>query len=127
METLAQPHNSPNTPTPQTLEQWCQEIEKILQYYADLPYRYGEVTTSVVVSGDRKNFLLINEGWEGNRRVYGTVVHAEIRNGKIWIHHDGTEEGITEDLVAAGVPKDNIVLAFHPPSVRQHTGYGADS
>lgn len=28
-----------------------------------------------------------------------------------------------DELVAAGVPKDRIVLAFHPPQVREHTGY----
>jgi len=127
METLTQTQDQQDRSDGPIIEQWCWEIEKILQYYADLPYRYGEVVTSVVVSGDRKHFLLINEGWEGNRRVYGTVVHAEIRNGKIWIHHDGTEEGITDELVVADVPKDHIVLAFHPPSVRQHTGYGADA
>jgi hypothetical protein len=26
--------------------------EKILQYYAELPYRYGDVTTYVIVSRD---------------------------------------------------------------------------
>ncbi|NEQ11433.1 MAG: XisI protein, partial [Moorea sp. SIO4E2] len=25
--------------------------------------------------------------------------------------------------VASGVPKDRIVLAFHPPEIREHTGY----
>jgi XisI protein len=33
---------------------------------------------------------------------------------------------ITEELVAAGVPKDHIVLSFHPPHVRIHKGYGID-
>jgi hypothetical protein len=44
-------------------------------------------------------------------------------DGKIWIHYDGIEDGITDELVAGGVPKDHIVLAFHPPYVRQHTEY----
>ncbi|MFE1748097.1 element excision factor XisI family protein, partial [Coleofasciculus sp. H7-2] len=35
----------------------------------------------------------------------------------------GIEDGITGELVAAGVPKGHIVLAFHPPQVREHTGY----
>ena len=65
----------------------------------------------------------MREGWENSRRVHGCVVHAEIRNDKIWIHYDGIEDGITDELVAAGVPKDHIVLAFHPPQVREHTGY----
>ena len=59
------------------------------------------------------------EGWHGKQRLHGSIVHAEIKDGKIWIHYDG----ITDDLVAAGVPKDHIVLAFHPPYVRPHTDY----
>ncbi|MGB3202671.1 MAG: element excision factor XisI family protein, partial [Nodosilinea sp.] len=49
-----------------------------------------------------------------------SVVHAEIRDEKIWVHYDGIEGSITEDLVAVGVPKDHIVLAFHAPDVREH-------
>ncbi len=38
-------------------------------------------------------------------------------------YYDGIEDSITDELVAAGVPKDRILLAFHPPQVREHTGY----
>jgi len=76
-----------------------------------------------VVSRDGNHFMLMDEGWENNKRVHGCIVHAEFRNHKIWIHYDGIEDSITEELVAAGVPKDSIVLAFHPPQVREHTGY----
>jgi XisI protein len=62
-----------------------------LQYYADIPYRYGEVLTYLVVSRDRNHYMLIQEGWENTRRIHGTIVHAEIRNDKIWIHYDGIE------------------------------------
>ncbi len=43
----------------QPLDQWRKTLEKILQYYADLPYRYGDVRTYVVVSRDRNHFMLI--------------------------------------------------------------------
>lgn len=109
--------------TNQSLDRLREMLEKIIQYYADLPYRYGDVITYLVVSRDRHHFMLMHEGWENHRRVHGCIVHAEIRNHKIWIHYDGIEDGITSELVAAGVPKDRIVLAFHPPEVRQHTGY----
>jgi hypothetical protein len=105
------------------LNQWREIIEKILQYHANLPYRYGDVSSYVVVSRDRNHYLLMHEGWEEQRRVHGCVVHVEIRDDKLWIHYDGIEDSITEELVAAGIPKDHIVLAFHPPFVRQHTGY----
>lgn len=77
----------------------------------------------VIVSQDRNHYLLMYEGWENKQRVYGVIVHAEIRAGKIWIQYDGIEDSITEELVATGVPKDCIILAFHPPELRQHTGY----
>ena len=56
-------------------------------------------------------------------RNHGCIVHLEIINGKIWIQRDGTEDGIAADLLAAGVPKSDIVLAFHPPEIRQHTDF----
>ena len=65
----------------------------------------------------------MHEGWEDQRRVHGCLVHVEIREDKLWIHYDGIEDSITAELVEAGIPKDRIVLAFHPPFVRQHTGY----
>ena len=76
-----------------------------------------------MVSRDRNHYLLMHEGWEEQRRVHGCAVHVEIRDEKLWIHYDGIEDSITAELVDAGIPKDRIVLAFHPPSVRQHTGY----
>ena len=39
------------------------------------------------------------------------------------LKYDGIEDSITEELVASGVPKDRIVLAFHPREIREHTGY----
>ena len=48
---------------------------------------------------------------------------AEVRGGKIWVHYDGTEAGITEELVMAGVLPEQIVLAFQPPYARKQTGY----
>ncbi|NER33043.1 MAG: XisI protein [Oscillatoria sp. SIO1A7] len=44
---------------------------------------------------------------------------------KIWIQRDGTEDGMATELAAAGIPKEQIVLAFHPPELRQYTEYAA--
>lgn len=56
-------------------------------------------------------------------RNHGCIIDLEIINGKIWIQRDGTEDGIAADLLAAGVPKSNLILAFHPPEIRQHTDF----
>jgi XisI protein len=47
------------------------------------------------------------------------------RNCKVWIQHDGAEDGIASQLVAAGIPRERIVLAFKPPETRPLTDYAA--
>jgi len=41
----------------------------------------------------------------------------------VWIQRDGTERGIANELVSAGIPKNKIVLAFQPVNVRQSTEF----
>jgi len=113
------------------LDQYREILYKILSQYTPLMSKpacetspqENRITSTVIVSEDRNHFMVINEGWEGKRHIHSLIFHAEIRNGKLWIHHDGIDRGITEELVAAGIPKDQIVLAFHSPHIRQHTGY----
>jgi len=62
-------------------------------------------------------------GWNRTYRIHGSVIHIDIRNGKIWIQYDGTEDGIAEELVKIGIPRDRIVLAFKPPEIRPHTDF----
>jgi hypothetical protein len=47
------------------------------------------------------------------------MAHLEIRDGKIWILTDNTEEGIATELADAGIAKDRIVLGFYPPALRE--------
>lgn len=71
----------------------------------------------------RDQYLLTNVGWSGSRRVRATTLYLRLLNGKIWIEEDMTEEGIANDLLREGVPRDDIVLAFQPPALRKHTEF----
>ena len=106
-----------------TLESYRQITLKILSEYAAIPYAYGDIKSEVVFDSTNNRYLLVNVGWDGERRVHGCIVHIDIINGKIWIQRDGTEEGIAADLERAGIPKEHIVLGFRPPEVRPYTGY----
>ena len=68
-------------------------------------------------------YELVHVGWKGSTRIHGSVIHVDVREGKVWIQYDGTERGIAEELVELGIPRDHIVLAFHPPDVRSHTRF----
>jgi hypothetical protein len=105
-----------------TVARYREIIQKILSEYARIPYAHGEIQQQEVFDTTRDHYLLVNVGWDP-RRVHGCLVHVDIIDGKFWIQRDGTEDGIAADLGAAGVPKEHIVLAFHSPSIRQHTGF----
>lgn len=108
------------------LERYRQIIETILTEYASVPYAYGDIQTEVVFDRTHDRYLLVNVGWRNRQhRVHGSLVHIDIINGKLWIQRDGTEHGIANDLVAAGVPKDHIVLGFREPEIRPYTDFAA--
>jgi len=61
----------------------------------------------------RDQYLWFQVGWQQNKRIKGMTVHIQIKNNKIWIEEDWTEEGIANELLKEGVPQSDIVLAFH--------------
>ena len=105
------------------LENYPDIIEKVLNEYAAIPYAYGEVERRTIFDREKDNYLLYIVGQDAGERVHGTLIHADIINGKIWIQRDGTEDGIATDLELAGVPKGEIVLAFQAPELRKYTEY----
>lgn len=105
------------------INKYKQAIEKILREYSQFKSSYEEFEVQTV-SDDKNNHYEINiVGWDGYKRIYGRMLHLDIKDGKIWIQHDGTKDGVADDLVEMGVPKEDIVLAFHPPYKRKYTGY----
>lgn len=83
----------------------------------------SETELQFVCDVQNHHYQLIHLGWKGLKRVYGCIVHVDIREQKIWIQRDGTESGIANELVEAGVPKKDIVLAFHAPYKRKFTEF----
>jgi hypothetical protein len=107
----------------ETLERYRELVQRVLEEYAAIPYANGDYERELIIDRANDRYLLLTLGWEGNRRVYYPVLHIDIRDGKLWIQHDATEAGVATDLIAAGVPKECIVLAFYPPEVRQHSEF----
>jgi hypothetical protein len=50
-------------------------------------------------------------------------MHLDIKNGKIWIQQNTTEVDIAAELLEMGVPKQDIVIGFHTPKMRQLTSF----
>jgi hypothetical protein len=105
------------------LDRYRELVRQVIEEYGSYKPAYGDVEREIVIDPVRDHYQLLSVGWNDQRRIHGCVLHIDIKNGKIWIQHDGTEEGVANRFVAAGVPKQDIVLAFHSPFKRKFTEF----
>ncbi|MCL1475279.1 XisI protein [Argonema antarcticum] len=103
------------------IEKYRELIKSIVEKHSECDSDDREVETQIAFDVDRDRYLMFHVGWRGERRVFGCVIHIEIKKGKIWIQRDGTEVGIASELIAAGVPKSDIVLGYRSPYMRKFT------
>ena len=108
-----------------TLEIYRNYIQQLLSERAQGSMKANpNVEAQTIFDVERDHYQLVYVGWKPNGiRDYGCLLHLDIKDGKIWIQYDGTEGGIANELVALGVPKNDIVLGFQPPSVRKFTEF----
>jgi len=105
------------------LAEYREIVKKLIfQYATHKPY-HGKIEVEAIIDNERNLYEVVHVGWDGVRRVHGSVVHIDISGEKIWIQYDDTEEGIVTDLIDEGVSKNDIVLGFRHPKVRQYTGF----
>ncbi len=108
-----------------TVSQYRAYIQQLLKKYATQTHSYGDIETQVIEDTTHDHYQVYHVGWHNDRRVHGCILHLDIKDGKIWIQHNSTEERIAAELVKLGIPKDDIVLGFHAPYRRQFTEYAA--
>ena len=51
-----------------TLNNYRQNIQKILTEYSQLPYAYGELERQLIIDQTANHYLLLILGWENNQR-----------------------------------------------------------
>lgn len=105
------------------LTHYRQILRDLVTQYGSYKPSYGEIETEVLIDQTENHFQLLRVGWLNGSRVHGMTLHFDLIDSKIWIQRNGTDREITDELMEAGVPKEDIVLAFHPENVRQYTGF----
>jgi XisI protein len=105
------------------LEKYQESIQKLLEEYAAFSQDDLEVETELIFDITRDRYQLVHVGWQNDRRIYGCILHLDIKDGKIWLQHNGTENDIAAELVDMGVPKFDIIIGFQSPFKRQFTEY----
>lgn len=102
-----------------------QAILTVLQDWLNFLGNDPETQLKIVIDETNDHYLLVEHGWQGDQRIYGVLIHLDIINHKIWIQHDGTEDGIASELVAIGIPKQQIVLGFKSEERRHITEFAS--
>jgi hypothetical protein len=107
------------------LTQYQNLIKQILTEYQKISSQVTVVDVDEVLMFDdeRSQYLWFNIGWKQGKRVKAISVYIRIKNDKIYIEEDLTEEGMATELMSLGVPASDIVLAFQPPEVRKYTDF----
>ena len=105
------------------LSEYRKKIQDLLTELAEYGSSNGEVESQLIFDTERDHYQLAHVGWRNNHRIYGCVVHLDIKAGKVWVQHNGTEFDISIRLSEMGIPKQNIVNGFHSSYMRQFTDF----
>jgi hypothetical protein len=90
-------------------------VRRLIEEYAACKPAYVQIQLEAVIDREHDHYAVMQVGWDGGRRVHGCILHLHIRDGKVWIEYNGTDARVGEELVAAGIPRQDIVLGFQPP------------
>lgn len=87
-------------------------VKQVIQRYAQFKPSHGDIRLETVFDDTQHRYALMQVGWDRGRRVRGNLIYVTLDEGKVWVEYDGMEQGITNDLIAAGILPERIVLAF---------------
>jgi hypothetical protein len=107
------------------ISQYREMIKTVLTEQAQFkPVNLPDVQNQLVFDEKNDQYQLLRIGFEGWTRVYYCVFNVDIIDQKVWLQEDTTDAPLVLKLEQAGIPKSDLVLAFHAPVKRTLSGYG---
>jgi hypothetical protein len=100
-------------------------VQKLITDRAKPSIDPEEIEVQLLMDSVRDHYQWMNVGWDGFKRIYQCLIHLDIKDGKIWIQQNWTEDDLAAELVELGVPHEDIILGLQPPFKRPYTDYGA--
>ena len=102
-----------------SIEELRGAIARVFRSWEAFPSALSKFRIVGVLDVAHDRYTLTHVDFDGERYQSLLLAHLEIREGKIWILTDNTEEGLATELVAEGVSKDRIVLGYYSPEMRE--------
>lgn len=107
------------------IERYREYVRTLLTRYANDDISDNDVEVQLIFDTQSDRYLWMNIGWQNFKRIYTSLVHIDIKDGKIWLQQNLTDQNPAEELVKMGVCREDIVLGLQPPYKRPYTDYGA--
>lgn len=101
-----------------------QYIKNLLLEYQSGDKQNEHRESQLIFDEKQDHYLWLKVGWNDYERIYYSVIHFDIKNGKIWLQKNATDLNPAEDLIELGVAKEDIILGLQPPYKRPYTDYG---
>lgn len=106
------------------LENYRRIVQQFIKEYADFSTFDNGIENQTIFDLENDRYMLLSIGWLQGRRIHYCIMHIDIIAGQVWIQANNTDRLIAEELIAAGVSPESIILGLQPPELREYTGLG---
>jgi hypothetical protein len=93
------------------LNEYRTKVRQLLTKYLQSKPSYGDVEVEQIFDPEHDHYQ---------------IMHIDIKNNKIWIQQNTTEADIALELMEMGIDKQDIVIGFHTPKMRQLSGFAVE-
>lgn len=98
------------------LKDYRRIITKVLNSLLITGANPGNIDEYAICDEKTDNYILSNVGWHpSGRRQLGYPVHIRIKDDKVSVEWDGTDQEIIQQLIDAGIDENDIVYGFDKP------------
>lgn len=98
-------------------------VKELIEREAQHQPSNGAIEALAICDESRDHYQLLHLGWNELGRIFAVIAHLRLREGKVWIERDGTPDGLASALLAAGIPSEDIILAFQPAWKRPYSAF----
>ncbi|MDB9423246.1 element excision factor XisI family protein [Microcystis aeruginosa] len=87
-------------------------LTQVIRKESAMQPRLQTLKITPVCDPESGNFLIIMTGWEKEAWINTILFHARLLKNKIVIEDDNLEEGLTTNLIQAGIPPEDIITGL---------------
>jgi XisI protein len=102
-------------------------LKDVLNAYAsdeiNKKHNPDDMQMRLIMDTENDHYQALYAGWRKDQQIFSVIFHFDIIDSKIWVQRNISDYDIIEDLELKGIPKSDIVLAFHSPQMRPFTEY----